>query len=73
VWILFQLWVSPRSHALKEKEYFDMNLAPFYRIEQVQCVYTLNLANLMKVVRNATLLPVFISNVVLYLIIFFLV
>ncbi|KAJ4811770.1 Niemann-Pick C1-like protein 1 [Rhynchospora pubera] len=30
-----KLWVSPRSHALKEKEYFDTNLAPFYRIEQL--------------------------------------
>ncbi|ODV89534.1 hypothetical protein CANCADRAFT_58439 [Tortispora caseinolytica NRRL Y-17796] len=29
------LWVGPRSSALQEKEYFDRNFGPFYRIEQI--------------------------------------
>lgn len=30
-----QLWVGPGSRAAEEKRFFDSNLAPFYRIEQV--------------------------------------
>eukprot|EP01133_Synstelium_polycarpum_P007496 gene7496-8772_t len=30
-----KLWVSPTSRAAKEKDYFDENFGPFYRIEQL--------------------------------------
>ncbi|XP_072956194.1 uncharacterized protein [Typha angustifolia] len=30
-----KLWVGPGSKAAEEKQYFDTNLAPFYRIEQL--------------------------------------
>jgi len=29
------LWVSPGSKAAEEKEFFDIHLDPFYRIEQL--------------------------------------
>lgn len=30
-----ELWASPNSRARVEREYFDTNFEPFYRIEQV--------------------------------------
>jgi len=32
---VLQLWVGPGSKAAEEKDFFDNQLAPFYRIEQV--------------------------------------
>lgn len=31
-----QLWASPHSRSRVEREFFDSNFAPFYRIEQVR-------------------------------------
>ena len=48
-WINFQvetdpvrLWVSPSSAAAQEKEFFDSNFGPFYRVEQVFLVNDTN-------------------------------
>lgn len=40
-----QLWASPHSRSRIEREFFDSNFSPFYRVEQVSWEWRIALKN----------------------------